>query len=667
MSNPRVWTILGGCEIYERNMSPVLQCVTVPLIGVAVRTSILSRHGFHAVFFVGLYLFYLFMIFHVADLVDIRLASHTWLRVILAATELALFYVLGFYLRRRWLLTRRAKWFVLYMLVATLVCLVYVVQMYSVYLSNNFVSALAMQNLDSAAYAQSRMEWVMLGCGAVWLLLLGVFTWRRAQREFSTGGWLNGHWLAVAFAVLVVLNAFIFTEQRRRVTLEPGYRQVPFASLMVNAGVALTQGNDHGVSGSMATLGDDTCLHDPAAGGVTKYPFQKDVVFSHSLPYPATKDATAHPNVIVIFTEGTSTRLIGTYGGHYAGLTPNIDRLAARSMKVVDYYNHTAATYRGIIGQTSSGFSFAGGSGQGGWASGANTGRLAMIKRQTLATILGGRGYDTYFFQPEHKGTPFISMLQSLGFGDIYTFEKTSALLHGDVTVQDQTDQLDDGSLFRGLSAFLTARASNHDSKPFFVATYNIGTHAFIPMVKGGHAYGGGHSRVLDKLHNYDASLGAFLDYFYASPYAKNTIVVFTSDHATYPDKPYRDVAGGGLKPYFVDRIPLLIYDPTHDLPHVLDAQGRNSLAMAPTLLQLLDIKRAPNSFLGTSLFETRSMPVGVTALGGDFYITTSAGVDAIAQTPRELKTVAGCEKRVVEIYYRLEEKNHLFKPVSSS
>lgn len=620
----------------------------------------LSRHGFHAVFFVVLYACYLYVIFHVAGVNDASSSvPHTCARVVAPAVELALFYLAGLGLLQRWLATRRVTWFALYMLVAALVCLIYVVQMYSICLSNNFISALAMQNLDSAAYAESGAAWAAIGIGVAWLALLGVFAWRR--RRGGDGGPLSRR-LVVALAVVVVLYAFLLTQQRRRVTLELDYRQVPVASLLANARVAMIQDDDR-VSSPAPSFDDKACMYDPSAGKIDGYPFQKDTVFRHPLPFAKVGDTSASPNIIVIFTEGTSARLIGAYGGHYPGLTPNIDRLASRSMKVIDYYNHTAATYRGIIGQTSSGFSFAGGGGKGGWASGADVENLVAIRRQTLATILGSRGYDTYFFEPEHDGTPFTRMIQSLGFGDVYTFGKVSALLHGDVVTQDQTDQLDDASLFRGLVAFLKARGRATDGKPFFVATYNIGTHAFIPMVKGGHAYGRGGNLVLDKLHNYDAAVGAFLDYFHGSAYAKNTIVVFTADHATYPDKPYRDVAGRGLKPFFVDRIPLLVYDPTHRLPRVFDARGRNSLDLAPTVLQLLGVERAPNSFLGASLFEPRSLPVGVTALGDDFYITTPSGLDAIWEVPYGMKKVADCEKAVVDTYYRLEMQNRLFRP----
>lgn len=52
----------------------------------------------------------------------------------------------------------------------------------------------------------------------------------------------------------------------------------------------------------------------------------------------------------------------------------------------------------------------------------------------------------------------------------------------------------------------------------------------------------------------------------------------------------------------FCDEIPFLIYH-KGITPEVIDVNGRNSLNMASTLLDYLDIS-APNLFLGTSLFS---------------------------------------------------------------
>jgi arylsulfatase A-like enzyme len=161
-------------------------------------------------------------------------------------------------------------------------------------------------------------------------------------------------------------------------------------------------------------------------------------------------------------------------------------------------------------------------------------------------------------------------------------------------------------------------------------------------------------------LHNYDHAVGLFLDYFLHSAYADNTILVFTTDHATYPEPDYRTVAGKDLKPYFVDRIPLLIDDPFHQLPHEFDAAGRNSLDLAPTLLQLLGIRTARNSFLGHSLFEPRSFATGFTALGSRFYLTTTHGIFSAEDVPQSLQPLFACEAHVVREYYEAEAANRL-------
>jgi arylsulfatase A-like enzyme len=89
---------------------------------------------------------------------------------------------------------------------------------------------------------------------------------------------------------------------------------------------------------------------------------------------------------------------------------------------------------------------------------------------------------------------------------------------------------------------------------------------------------------------------------FQNSDLADNTIIVFTADHASYVDMgwnqafPDYERAFGSL-----DRVPFFIYYKGVK-PQKVDAQGRNSLDMAPTLLDYLDVS-APNYFLGSSLF----------------------------------------------------------------
>ena len=84
---------------------------------------------------------------------------------------------------------------------------------------------------------------------------------------------------------------------------------------------------------------------------------------------------------------------------------------------------------------------------------------------------------------------------------------------------------------------------------------------------------------------------------------SSNTLVVFTTDHASYVDDDYilsfyPDYERADI---FCDRIPLVFYY-EGITPGVVDAGGRNSLDLAPTVLDYLDID-SPNYFLGGSLF----------------------------------------------------------------
>jgi len=452
--------------------------------------------------------------------------------------------------------------------------------------------------------------------------------------------------------------------QRKESNLEAAFWQAPVASLAHNVYAAKFARENMSEAGA-ADKGM-RCFAYPGTGLRSGgHPFQKASVYATALPFAPVAGAVRHPNVIVVFAEGTSARLVGAYGGAYPGLTPNIDRLAGQSLQVENYFNHTAATYRGLIGQLSSGYAYAGGGGGNGWERGDNKTALSAIRRPTLPRILGEQGYDSYFFSPHLEDRPFTLMLRSLGFGKVFTYQSIgTGLLKGNFRARDNTGALEDQSLFAGLVAFLQEREARGADKPFLLATYNIGTHAFIDInEKGDVAYRRGDKPFLNKLHNYDAALGQFLDYFYSSPYAQNTILVFTSDHATYPDQMYRAVAGAGLKPYFVDRIPLLIHDPTHHLVATLDAQGRNSLALAPTILQLLGVSDARNSFLGHSLFEQRNFPLGIAALGSSYFLTTPKGVFAQNEVPRDLKTRFACEVRVVRQFYAAEKENRLTSP----
>ena len=76
-----------------------------------------------------------------------------------------------------------------------------------------------------------------------------------------------------------------------------------------------------------------------------------------------------------------------------------------------------------------------------------------------------------------------------------------------------------------------------------------------------------------------------------------------------------------------MNRIPLIIFG-KNVKPQVVDAQGTNSLSLAPTLLQMLGIQYSMNYFLGCSLFDAtcNSAFSHSTAIGDDFFMTNKDG-----------------------------------------
>jgi arylsulfatase A-like enzyme len=630
-----------------------------------LKITLARRH--RLLFFSLLYAVYVGVLFFRCELTDRTNIGHDLVRMITPFLELSLVSLACALCLRKARQKARFAWLTLAGVVAGLAVLAYFVQTASLYLSNNFITVLALKNTESAGFVNSP---TLLGLGAMAAAGFALFVYSMvcsSAQDEATAEQRRNCWRLGGLFGLIALNLWLVLLQQKKSSLEAAFWQAPVASLAHSAFVAWF-GHETFGENRTAEAGGIHCFSYPEKGlSNGGYPFQKASVYTSALPFTpvGTSDRNESPNVIVVFTEGTSARLIGAYGGAYPGLTPNIDRLAAQSMRVENYFNHTAPTYRGLIGQLSSGYAYADGGGDNGWELGDNKSSLSAIRRQTLPRILGRHGYDSYFFSPHVKDRPFTVMLQSLGFDKVYTYESIGkGLLKDHFRARANTGALEDQSLFAGLVEFLRQRAAGGDDKPFFLAMYNIGTHTFIDINKQGDvAYRDGNKPFLNKLHNYDVALGEFLNYFYASPFADNTILVFTADHAAYPDLMYRAVAGRDLKPYFFDRIPLLIHDPIHNLSGTYDAHGRNSLALAPTALQLVGVSNAPNSFLGRSLFEGRNFPLGIAAEGDAYFLTTSKGVFAQSDVPKSMKPQFDCEVRVVRQFYVAEKENRLFRP----
>lgn len=291
-----------------------------------------------------------------------------------------------------------------------------------------------------------------------------------------------------------------------------------------------------------------------------------------------------NPNVILFFTEGLSAEVLDVYNDLNLGLTPNLDSLHAVSLSFDNYFNHTAATFRGLRGQLYSTFQLCGGANDKGNGFAQISESAMLIKTKvaikSLVDILRDNGYYSCFMNPEPANQSASNYIGTLGFdqvlpaGDYLRFsDKESFDFLGDIVLGAKT--------------------------PFFIVFYNIGTHHGFDSPD--ERYKDGKNPVLSRFYNYDFQFGNWFNRMKEKGVFENTLLVFTTDHASY-NSPEWVESFHSQQNSFIAPIPLFLYGAGLASGRI-DALGRNSLDLAPTLLDILGLADCENWFLGNSLF----------------------------------------------------------------
>ena len=282
------------------------------------------------------------------------------------------------------------------------------------------------------------------------------------------------------------------------------------------------------------------------------------------------KNLAKKPNVIVIYTEGLSNNVI--YDKRE--IMPNVKKIAEESISFTNYYNHEAATFRGLMGQTYSGFQF------------DNFDKNSLI---SMADIMHNNGYYTEFYNTEPNNDGIIDFLKLLNYDKVVSEKKKYAGTQNSIPDKDAYSIL-----------INEAKKLNKEEKPFLLSMYTVGTHMSFDSIYN--KFGNGKSNVLNRFYDCDSGFGEFIEAFKSSELFDNTVLVFTADHASYVDNDYTKAFPKYKRDaQFFDQVPFFIYYKNCE-PKEIDVNGRTSLNFAPTLLDFLDIT-GENYFLGSSLF----------------------------------------------------------------
>ncbi|HFI0291655.1 TPA: LTA synthase family protein [Streptococcus suis] len=344
-------------------------------------------------------------------------------------------------------------------------------------------------------------------------------------------------------------------------------------SLILIAELSLTMiyGNSYSPLFAVYRLGLDARDYQRQLEEIAKLPnvtaeFYKPNI-SSAIERPA--NLTEKPNVVVIFVEGLSQNIIDDE----RNIMPYVRQLQTESLSFSGYYNHTFATYRGLIGQLYSGY------------------QLDNYDDNTLVSmqdIFRNQGYLTSFVNTEPRNVQFTTYLDAMNFDQL--------IMDPEVTYSGPGGTLSDKEAFETLYETMEAQSG----EPYFTAMYTFGTH--ISMDSPDEKFGDASNHLLNRFHNFDIQFKKFMEKVKSSDMADNTLIVFTTDHGTYQDADFVSTFPNYPRANpDIDEIPLFFYY-NGVTPQVIEVSGRNSLDMAPTVFDYIDISEE-NYFLGASLF----------------------------------------------------------------
>jgi phosphoglycerol transferase MdoB-like AlkP superfamily enzyme len=335
--------------------------------------------------------------------------------------------------------------------------------------------------------------------------------------------------------------------------------------------------------------------------------------------YPTPEALSDKPNVLVLWMEGMSKEIIE---GAKTDLAPNLQSFAKETIEIDNYYNHTAATYRGLRGQMISGYQY---------PDGDDAQYSFDSPVVSIQDVFKENGYSTTFVNSEPGHVKFTGYLNDLGYDEVIPVREPKS--------KDLTDR----ESFELLKQTIIGKETS--GIPYFIGEYNIDTH--YGRNSDDVVYGDGSNAVLNKFHNYDAQVGEFLKWFMNSTYSDNTLLVLTTDHASYAAPEYREAVESTQKEQFVSEIPLYFWY-KGVTPTTIDVNGRNSLDLTPSILDFLGYEDTPNYFLGNSLFQSEEISAFeyVNAIGNLYYSTESCN-------PEQIKLQKDDPLREsIEIYY---------------
>ncbi|CYW03633.1 LTA synthase family protein [Streptococcus suis] len=432
-------------------------------------------------------------------------------------------------------------------------------------------SNLLLKEKKLTAYIANSLLLLIVNVQNIVLFFGGSFTTLVMVTNLESLESLSGHFASIVFGTICIL-IFTFLPITYVKIRKINWSTVLSSSLLIELIVTLMGGNIYSPIFGVYQLAADAYEYQQDLAKIANAPNVTDYFYRNTIqnarPKPDSLSAT--PNVVLIFVEGLSQNIVEDE----REIMPNLKKFQESSLTFENYYNHTFATYRGLIGQLYSGY------------------QLDNYESNTLTSlqgVLGDKGYQTTFINTEPNNTQFTSYLESFNFDTIVNENDLAEGPNGSLTDQAALELLYD-----------TIENQVSKKTPFLTAIYTYGTH--MTFDSADKMFEDGKNILFNRFYNFDYYFSQFLEKFTSNPAFDNTILVFTADHATFADKDFKAAYPSyNRENQDVDRVPFIVYHKGIGAEQK-DVEGRNSLDLVPTLLDYMDISE-PNYFLGESLF----------------------------------------------------------------
>jgi len=303
------------------------------------------------------------------------------------------------------------------------------------------------------------------------------------------------------------------------------------------------------------------------------------------------------PNILIVFFESFSSRLVSVYNKEFDGVTPGLQKMADNSNTTVfkNYFNASTPTITGLMSQLCSFL--------------PPTGHEEIEKHnkfrehrllclpEVLKSELGYKNIRYVTAVPKtfaHKDTIFASM----GVDEIWGRDELANLT--------SDEQLSWGYSDHQLFPLTWDNFMESDSEdPWFTMLSTVDNHPPYNLAKDMVYWGDGKNKVLNSVHTSDDAFNIFWEKFTKSQFYDDTIVIAVADHAIFPqamNNKYFDKKHHALP--FYDENMFMMYVPDTVLPKSVEVRS-NGLDFMPTILHMFDINFA-NSFEGYSIFDER-------------------------------------------------------------